>query len=37
MAEMGKYCKAYYLKGFRKFSGWTEIAGNAGKVNEYEE
>ncbi len=31
MAEMGKYCKAYYLKDFRKFSGWTERAENAKK------
>jgi hypothetical protein len=37
MAEMGKYCKAYYLKDFRKFPGWTEIAENARKVNENEE
>ena len=24
MAEMGNYCKAYHVSGFRKFSGWKE-------------
>jgi len=28
MAEMGKYCKAYYAKDFRKFSGWKENLDN---------
>ncbi len=28
-ADMGKYCKAYLLKDFRAFSGWTELAENA--------
>jgi hypothetical protein len=37
MAEMGKYCKAYYPKDFRKFAGWTEIAENARKAYENEE
>jgi len=31
MSEMGKYCKAYELKKFRKFSGWSENAGNVKK------
>lgn len=29
MATMGKYCKAYPLKKFRQFPGWTENAENA--------
>ena len=37
MAEMGKYCKAYYPKDCRKFAEWTEIAENARKANEIEE
>jgi hypothetical protein len=37
VAEMGKYCKAYYLNDFRKFAGWTDIAENARIVNENEE
>jgi hypothetical protein len=24
MAEMGKYCKAYLVKDFRRFEGWAE-------------
>ncbi len=28
MAEMGKYCKAYYAENFRKFSGWEENIAN---------
>jgi hypothetical protein len=24
MAEMGNYCKAYHVSGFRKFRGWKE-------------
>ena len=31
MATMGKYCKAYMIPSFRKFSGWTENAENARK------
>lgn len=26
---MRKYCKAYYLKDFRLFSGWTEKQGES--------
>ena len=29
MAEMGIYCKAYYLAQFREFKGWREDAQNA--------
>ncbi|MEE8522449.1 MAG: hypothetical protein V3T72_00845 [Thermoanaerobaculia bacterium] len=28
MAEMGNYCKAYYAKDFRRFSGWEENLEN---------
>jgi hypothetical protein len=28
MAEMGKYCKAYLAKDFRRFDGWTENLDN---------
>lgn len=28
MAEMGKYCKAYLAKDFRRFDGWTENRDN---------
>ncbi len=28
MAEMGKYCKAYYAKDFRAFDGWEENLDN---------
>ena len=28
MAEMGKYCKAYYAKDFRAFEGWEENLDN---------
>lgn len=28
MAEMGKYCKAYYAKDFRQFAGWKENLAN---------
>ncbi len=31
MAEMGKYCKAYYAKQFRAYPGWTENAANMRK------
>lgn len=31
MAEMGKYCKAYLLKQFREFPGWSENTENARK------
>jgi hypothetical protein len=29
--EMGKYCKAYLLKQFREYPGWTENKENARK------
>lgn len=28
MANMGRYCKAYYVKRFREFPGWTERPGS---------
>lgn len=28
MSKMGKYCKAYYVKNFRQFDGWSEISAN---------
>ena len=28
MAEMGKYCKAYYTKDFRQYEGWKENLEN---------
>ncbi len=28
MAEMGKYCKAYYARDFRALEGWTENLDN---------
>lgn len=31
MAEMGKYCKAYYAENFRKFSDWEENLENLRK------
>ncbi|MCU0532564.1 MAG: hypothetical protein MUD14_01460 [Hydrococcus sp. Prado102] len=31
MAKMGKYCKAYSIKDFRKFSQWTEKSENTRK------
>ena len=31
MAEMGKYCKAYYAKNFRGFSDWEENLENLRK------
>jgi hypothetical protein len=31
MAKMGNYCKAYPLKRFREFSGWTENLANLRK------
>jgi hypothetical protein len=34
MSKMGKYCKAYMIPNFRKFSGWTEISGNVRKEND---
>jgi hypothetical protein len=34
MTTMGKYCKAYPLKRFREFGGWTEKAENARKEKE---
>ena len=32
MSTLGKYCKAYPLQQFRRFSGWSEIAHNARKI-----
>jgi hypothetical protein len=34
MSKIGKYCKAYMLPDFRKFSGWTEISENARRVED---
>jgi hypothetical protein len=34
MASMGKYCKAYMLRSFRQFRGWTEMSENARKEND---
>lgn len=31
MAEMGKYCKAYYAKNFRGYSSWNENLDNLRK------
>lgn len=31
MAEMGRYCKAYYAADFRKFAGWQESVANLRK------
>ncbi len=31
MATMGKYCKAYAIRGLRGFSGWIEKTENARK------
>lgn len=31
MAEMGKYCKAYYVERFRAYSGWKENTANLRK------
>jgi len=31
MAEMGKYCKAYQVKNFREYPGWTMKTENARK------
>ncbi|HEX7239408.1 MAG TPA: hypothetical protein VF263_04000 [Longimicrobiaceae bacterium] len=31
MAEMGRYCKAYYAGDFRKFPGWQENVANLRK------
>jgi hypothetical protein len=36
MAEMGKYCKAYYAKDFRKFDGWEENLVNLRKEKKEE-
>jgi hypothetical protein len=30
--EMGKYCKAYELKSFRQYPGWSENAANVKKA-----
>ena len=37
MPRIGKYCKAYPVKGFREFSGWTEDVHNLRKANEQRE
>jgi hypothetical protein len=31
MANLGRYCKAYYLSDLRAFSGWTEPAASNGE------
>lgn len=31
MAEMGKYCKAYYAERFRAYQGWKENLSNLRK------
>ncbi len=36
MAEMGKYCKAYYAKDFRQFEGWKENVANLQKEKKEE-
>ena len=36
MAEMGKYCKAYLAKDFRRFDGWTENLENLRQEEEPE-
>lgn len=35
MAEMGKYCKAYLAKDFRKYPKWEENLENLRKETEY--
>ena len=35
MAEMGKYCKAYLAKDFRKYSAWEENVDNLRIEKEY--
>jgi hypothetical protein len=37
MATMGKFCKAFYLKRLRAFSGWKENVGSAKKREKIEE
>jgi hypothetical protein len=32
MSTIGKYCKAYPLRQFRQFAGWTEACHNARKI-----
>jgi hypothetical protein len=32
MSTIGKYCKAYPLRQFRQFAGWTEARHNARKI-----
>jgi hypothetical protein len=32
MSTLGKYCKAYPLRQFREFPGWSEDAHNARKI-----
>jgi hypothetical protein len=31
VGQIGRYCKAYYLKEFRQFSGWTEPVQDSGR------
>lgn len=37
MAEMGKYCKAYLAKDFRKYPDWEENLDNLRKETEYKD
>ncbi len=37
MAEMGKYCKAYLAKDFRKYADWTENLDNLRKEMEFKD
>ena len=37
MAEMGKYCKAYYAKDFRAVEGWEENLENLRKATKEED
>ncbi len=37
MAEMGKYCKAYLAKDFRKYPKWTENLENLRKETEFKD
>jgi len=37
MAEMGKYCKAYLAKDFRKYPKWAENLDNLRKETEFKD
>ena len=37
MAEMGRYCKAYYAKDFRQFENWEENLDNLRKETEWKD